>query len=77
MHEILLMLVLKYCSQTMIWKEKERCRIKAVQMDNLRGLVGIRRLEKAPNAWIRESCGVTKGMDERNNEGVLRWLGHV
>ena len=30
-----------------------------------------------PNARIRELCGVTKGVDERINEGVLRWFGHV
>ena len=26
---------------------------------------------------IRELCGVTKGVDERIDEGVLRWFGHV
>ena len=28
-----------------------------------------------PNARIRESSEVTKGMDERIGEGVLRWFG--
>ena len=31
-----------YGSETMLWKEKKRCRIRAVQMDNLRGLLGFR-----------------------------------
>ena len=31
-----------YSSETMIWKEKERPRIRVVQMDNLIGLLGIR-----------------------------------
>ena len=26
---------------------------------------------------IRELCGVRKGLDERIEEGVLRWFGHV
>ena len=69
--------VLIYGSETMIWKENERSRIRAVQMDNLRGLLGIRRMDKVLNAWIRELCGVTKAMDERIDEGVLRWFGHV
>ena len=77
LHESLLLPVLMYGSETMIWKEKERCRIRAVQMDNFRGLVGIRRMNKVPNARIRELCGVTKGVDERIDEGVLRWFGHV
>ena len=32
-----------YGSEAMLWKE-ERSRIRAVQMDNLRGLLGIRRM---------------------------------
>ena len=34
-------------------------------------------MDKASNARIRELYGVTKGMDERIDESVLRWLGHV
>ena len=40
LHESLLVPVLMYDSETMICKEKERFRIRAVQMDNLRGLFG-------------------------------------
>ena len=32
--------VLMYSSKTMLWKEKQRSRVRAVQMDNLRGLLG-------------------------------------
>ena len=69
--------VLMYGSETMIWKERERSRIRAVQMDNLRTFLGIRRMDKVPNARIRELCGATKEVEERVDEGVLRWLGHV
>ena len=43
-----------YGSETMLWKEKERSRVRAVQMDNLRGLLGIRRMDRVTNARIRE-----------------------
>ena len=46
-------------------------------MDNLRGLLGIRRMYRVPNARIRELCGVKKGLDERIDESVLRWFAHV
>ena len=46
-------------------------------MDNLRGLLGIRRMDRVPKARIRELCGVTKGVNIRVDEGVLRWFGHV
>ena len=35
-----------YGSMAMMWKEKERSRIRAVLMDNLRGLLGIRKMDK-------------------------------
>ena len=38
LHETLLVPVM-YSSETMLWKEKKRSRIRAVQMDNLRGLM--------------------------------------
>ena len=59
----------------MLWKN-ERSRVRAVEMDNLRELQGIRRMDRSPNARIRELCGVKNGQDERINEGVLRWFGH-
>ena len=29
------------------------------------------------DAWIRELCGVKKGLNERIDEGMLQWFGHV
>ena len=37
LHESLLVPLLMYGSETMIWKEKERFKIMAVQMESLRG----------------------------------------
>ena len=77
MHETLLVPVHMYDSETMVWKEKERSRIRAVEMDNLIGLLGIRRMDRVPNALIRELCGVTKRLDERADEGMPWWFSHV
>ena len=46
-------------------------------MNNLRGLLGIRRMDKIPNASIRKLCGVKKGLEERIDEGVLQWFRNV
>ena len=46
-------------------------------MDNLRGLLGTRRMDKVPNSRIRQLCGVTKGVDKKIDKGVLRWFGNV
>ena len=41
-------------------------------MDNLRVLLGIRWMDKAPNARIRKSFGLPKGVNERIDEGTLQ-----
>ena len=75
LHESLLMPVLTYGSETGIWEEKERSRIGSVQMDNIKGLLGIRRMDKIQNAWIKQLYGVMKDVDEKT--GVLQWFSHV
>ena len=39
-----------YKSEIRVWREEERPRIRAIWMDNLRGLLGIRRIDGRPNA---------------------------
>ena len=34
-------------------------------------------MDRVPSARIRELCRVRKGLDERIDEVVLRWFGHV
>ena len=62
LHEALLVPVLTYGSVTMLWKEKERSRIRVVQ------ILG---------GWIRELYEVMKGVGKRIDEDVLWWFGHV
>ena len=64
MYGTLFIPVLMYWSETMLWKEKEKSRVRAVQRDNLRGFLGIRRMDGVRNARIREVCGVTHGVDD-------------
>ena len=72
LHESLLVRVLTYGSEAVMGGR----RIRVVQMENLRGVLGIRRIDKIPNARIKERR-VTKGANVRINEGVLRWFDHV
>ena len=77
LHETFLVPALMHGSETMLWKENERSTIKAVQMDNLRGLLVIKMMDRVPNSRIRELCGVKKYLDETIDEGMLRWFGQV
>ena len=67
LHEALLVPVIMYDREIMLWKEKER----SVQMDNFRRLLGIIKIDRVPNALIRELYGVKNWVDERIDEGVL------
>ena len=40
-HDVLLVFFLFHGSEAMVWREKERSRIRSVQNDNLRGSLGI------------------------------------
>ena len=49
------------------------CASLAVQRDNLRGFLGIKRMDRVPNAQKTKLCGVKKSLDERIDEGILWW----
>ena len=55
-----------------IRREKERSRIKVVQMDNLKVLFGIRRMDRVLKAWNRVLDEVAKGVEERIDKNVLQ-----
>ena len=76
LHESLLVPVLTYGSEIIIWRKKEKSTIRVVQMDNYRGLLGIRIMDKVPNARVRKLYGVLKWVDEKTDEG-LRRFGHM
>ena len=71
LHETLIVGVLMYGSETIIWKEEEKSRIRAVQIDKIRSLLVIRRMDRVPNARIRKLGGMAKGVDKRIEEDVL------
>ena len=52
LHGSLIVPVLMNGSETMLWKE--RSRIRAVEMDNLKGLLCIRRMDRVRELWREE-----------------------
>ena len=60
-HECLLVSALMYHSESTVWKDKGKSRIKPVQMDNTRRLLGIGRLDRMSNeeaSVVRDEEGV-------------------
>ena len=71
----LLVPVLTYGSEILLWKEKEGSIIMCEQMNNLKDLLSIKRIDRMPNAWVTYLCGVNEGVDKRIKE--TRWFGHI
>ena len=59
-------------SATVVLRVYERSWIRAVQTNNLRGLLGIRRIGEMPQGRVTERNGVKKWVDERINKCILR-----
>ena len=57
-------------------KVHERKREEAVEMNCLRNICGLRRIDRVPNVEIRR-CGKKVSVSQRIDQGVLRWFGHV
>ena len=64
MHEGLLVPVLIYESETVVWMEKERSRISAIQMDSVSGFLVIIKICKMLDACVRKLCGETNRVIE-------------
>ena len=44
-------------SERLVWREKERCRIRALQMNTLKGFLGIMRIDRMPNRRVSKGKG--------------------
>ena len=60
-----------YGSEKMLQRHLKKLWIKAEQLDSLSGLLGIKKIDRIPNARVREFGIVKKGVDERIDESVL------
>ena len=56
---------------------QERSKIEVFEMMCLRKICGIRRVDRARNAIIRERCRCELSVLERIERNVLKWFGHL
>ena len=73
LHESLLVPILMYSSETMKWKEKERFRIRTVQMNNLRGLLGIKMMDRVPECTEKGVVTSDEGLMKLFSDGSAIW----
>ena len=54
-----------------------RRRVEVFEMNGLRAICKLRRVDRVRNNRIKEMCEWKKSMTERAEQGVLRWFGHL
>ena len=68
---------LLYRCETRVLNMRDRKRMEAVEMNCLRNICGLRRIDRVPNVEIRRMCGKNVSVNQRMDQGVLRWFGQV
>ena len=65
---------LLYGCETWVLNVRGRKRMEAVEMNCLRNICGLRRIDRIPNVEIRRMCGKNVSVSQRMDQGVLRCL---
>ena len=68
---------LLYGCETWVLNVRDRKTMEAVEMNCLRNICGLRRIDRVPNVEIRRMCGKNVSVSQRMDQGVLKWFGHV
>ena len=68
---------LLYGSEVWCLNVQNRRRMEAVEMNCLRSMCGVRRIDRISNAEIRRRCNKEMGVGNKIDQSVLRWFGHM
>ena len=75
-HNITAKAAFKFGSEAWVLKKRKKQRLKAAQMKLLGHLLGITKLDKEKNQWIREKTGA-QNIVEEIKQYQKKWLQHV
>lgn len=65
-----------YESQPWCGRRKKEERVKAVRLDNIRSIIGVKRTDRRRNERTREHIGVHKKVVKVINANTMRWHGN-
>ena len=58
-------------------RSAERKKVNVLEMNCLRSLVGVSRMDRVKNEEVRRRAGIERELASREDQRVLRWFGHV
>ena len=66
-----------YGSETWVMNKSEHKEIEAVEVECLRSICGVRRMDRVPNTEVHRRSGKEVNVGAKMDQSVLRWFGHV
>jgi len=77
LHDSVVIPTLTYGSGAWALLERQKSRLRGVEMSYLRSACGVTWRDRLTNEEVRERCGVEVDVLECVERNTLRWLGHV
>ena len=77
LHDSIVIPTLTYGSEAWTMQEGYKSRVRAVEMNYLRGACGVTWRDRLTNEEVKERCGVSVDVTEKIRRNTLRWFGHV
>ena len=68
---------LLYGSEVWVLNKSEQRKVEAVEMDCLRSICNVRRIDRIRNEEVRRRCGKVVSVGIKRDQSVLRWFGHI
>ena len=66
-----------YGAETWNMRVEERRKLNVLEMKCLRSMIGVTRRDRVRNEEVRRRTGVVKTLDQKVEQRVLRWFGHM
>ena len=77
LYESVVIPAVTYGAETWAMRMEERRSLNVLEMRCLRSMAGLTRRDRVRNEEVRRRTGVLKPLDQRVDEKLLRWFGHV
>ena len=58
-------------------RSAESRKVNVLEMESLRSLVGVLRMDRVRNEEVRRRAGIARELESRADQRALRWFGHV
>ena len=77
LHEGVIVPTALYGAKAWVMRSAERRKVNVLEMNCLRSLAGVSRMDRVRNEEVRRRDGIERELASSADQRVLRWIGHV